>query len=828
MRMASRGRPWSTGERIQGLGNIMGSRAKSMLRQAVAASLLAALVGGAAVGGASDAPAVAAPSGGVLIAAGGDFSVRLSGQGLEAWGDNRVGQLGNGGTAASLRPTAVTTTGVLAGKSITALTSGSTFTLALDSTGKVFSWGENGFGQLGNGGDWDYDTGGDLMGPFKKTPSAVLTGGALAGRTVAKIAAGFSHALALDTAGRIYSWGYNYSGALGDGTTEQRWEPVNVSASGALAGKTIVAIAGGSSHSLAVDSAGKVYAWGRNRSGELGNGSGGGWDDRSPVPAAVDASGALAGKTITAVSAGCDFSLALDSAGKVYAWGTQERGRLGDGVSGNWSKYSTVPVAVGATGALAGRTVVAISAGCAHALALDDAGRVYAWGGDYAPIRLLGHATAQFSAIPVPVDVSGLLAGKTIVAISAGGAHSLAVDDAGASYAWGWNDSGQAGDGTRKTARVPVAVGKSAIALSRPSISGTARVGETLTASVAAPVPAEAVLAYRWMRNGTTIKNATASGYTITASDKAKKISVAVTATHPERSTTSKTSAQTAKVAAGVLTVGTASLSGDQLVGARLSVDPGSWTPGTKLSYQWYLDGARVPKATKSSWTVPAKAAGKRVSVKLSGAKKGYASAARLLRGSVTVAGGVSALLTDFSIVGTPSIVGVVQTGKKLTAKPGLWAPKPTLRYQWFRDGQPIVGATKSTYTIPSNGRGAVFAVETTGSRKGHVSQWRTSAPTLAALGTLTAPKPKVTGTAKQGKTLTAKPGTWTSGTTLTYQWYRASSASGTATPIPDAVAAKYVLTSQDKGRFILVKVTGTLAGYAPATKTTRVATRIG
>ena len=176
---------------------------------------------------------------------------------------------------------------------------------------------------------------------------------------------------------RAFAWGWNAMGQLGDNTTTTRLLPVPVTASGVLAGKTVVALAG-SDHSLALCSDGTVAAWGYNDEGELGDNT----TTERHVPVAVNtASGvsALYGKTVVAIAAGSTHSLALCSDGTVAAWGVNVSGALGD----NTTVSSLVPVAVSTApgvSALYGKTVVVIAAGWGYSLALCSDGTVAAWG----------------------------------------------------------------------------------------------------------------------------------------------------------------------------------------------------------------------------------------------------------------------------------------------------------------------------------------------------------------------------------------------------------------------------------------------------------------
>jgi Fibronectin type III domain/Regulator of chromosome condensation (RCC1) repeat/Putative Ig domain len=346
-------------------------------------------------------------------------------------------------------------------------------------SGKAYCWGDNGFGELGDG-----STAGSSV------PVAVDTSGVLAGKTLTQIAAGGGFTCALDTAGAAYCWGLNNWGNLGDGSTTSSGVPVAVDTGGVLAGKTLTQIAVGGEHACALDSSGAAYCWGLNSSGELGAGS----TADSSVPEAVDAGGVLAGKTLTQITAGDESTCAVDTEGVAYCWGLNNYGQLGDG---SGAVFSTVPVEVDAGGALAGRTL--ITAGESDACALDTAGAAYCWGGN--AYGELGDGSTVAASIPVPVDASGVLAGKTLTQITAGGAadHTCSVDAAGAAYCWGDDDGGDLGDDTNGTqSDVPVLAGPQAP-------TGVTAVPGDATATVSWTAPAS-------------LDTGTLTGYTATAS----------------------------------------------------------------------------------------------------------------------------------------------------------------------------------------------------------------------------------------------------------------------------------------------------------------------
>ena len=325
---------------------------------------------------------------------------------LLAWGDNSYGQLGNSSTGSSNVPVLVDRSGVLAGKTVVRVSAGRDHSLALCSDGTIAAWGRNSFGELGNN-----------IASFSTAPSLVDRTGVLADKTVVSIAAGNSSSFALCADGTLASWGYNEFGQLGNNTTGQSSVPVLVNQSGVLAGKSIAAVAAGETHAIALCVDGTLAAWGRNDSGELGNGS----TTKSSVPVLVDRTGALAGKTIEAIAAGNACNSVLCADGTLATWGYNNAGQLGN----NSTTNSSVPVLVNRSGVLAGKTVTALTVGSAQAMVLCADGTMAAWGANY--YGQLGIGSTNSSFVPVLVNTSGLVAGERFVAMDGGGLFSLAI-----------------------------------------------------------------------------------------------------------------------------------------------------------------------------------------------------------------------------------------------------------------------------------------------------------------------------------------------------------------------------------------------------------------
>jgi len=376
----------------------------------------------------------------VQISSGDNHSLLLKADGtVWSWGNNAYGQLGDGTTTARTTPMQVSG---LSG--VVSVGAGSTHSLAVKSDGTVWSWGDNGSGRLGDG--------------TTTTRTAPVQVSGLSG--VVSVGAGGSHSLAVKSDGTVWAWGDNAYGQLGDGTTTTRTTPVQVSG---LSG--VVSVGAGSSHSLAVKADGTVWAWGNN-SGRLGDGT------TTNRAAPVQVSG-LSG--VVSVGAGGSHSLAVKSDGTVWAWGNNGSGRLGDGTT----TTRTTPVQVSG---LSG--VVSVGAGSTHSLAVKSDGTVCSWGNN--GYDQLGDGA--LTSWTTPVQVSGL---SGVVSVGAGTSHSLAVKSDGTVWAWGGNSgSGQLGDGTTTTRTTPVQVS---------GLSGVVSVGAGGSHSLA--VKADGTV-WSWGNNG--------------------------------------------------------------------------------------------------------------------------------------------------------------------------------------------------------------------------------------------------------------------------------------------------------------------------------------
>jgi alpha-tubulin suppressor-like RCC1 family protein len=259
------------------------------------------------------------------IAAGVNHSLAIAADDtVWAWGLNSSGQLGDNTSVSKKNPVQVLTSdGVTPLSGVTAIAAGGAFSLALRNDGTVWAWGSNSHGQLGV----------NPSETIKITPVQVLSSDGVTPLSgITAIAAGGSHALAINGGTIMYVWGYNELGQLGDGTTTSRSIAVPVVMPG-----VVTAVSAGLDHSLAVIG-GRVYAWGFNYFGQLGNGAA--LLNAAPVmtpQTVIDQDGVILSFVVDVIATG-HHSIARDTNGTIWTWGKNSYGQLGDGTSVSRSK----------------------------------------------------------------------------------------------------------------------------------------------------------------------------------------------------------------------------------------------------------------------------------------------------------------------------------------------------------------------------------------------------------------------------------------------------------------------------------------------------------
>lgn len=337
-------------------------------------------------------------------------------RGVQCWGRNSDGQLGDGTELPRSTPTNV----VGLERGVVGLALGAEHSCALRQDGTVACWGSNQYGQLGDG-------------TAEKRLTPVIVSGLLG--NVAAIAAGDNHTCAVLQGGTVHCWGQNSAGQLGDGTTTDSSFPVDV-----LGLSGVTALAAGTAHSCAL-AQGSVTCWGNNESGQLGDGS---QRDRS-TPTAV--AGLPAG-TVGALTAGDRHTcVAVEAAanGGVYCWGNNRDGQLGNGAE----EDSATPVAVEGIST----AVRQLGAGASHSCGLTTANALYCWGGNEQ--SQLGDGTTEDRT--TAAIVSGLTA--NVLALAGGGYHNCVLVPTNRPLCWGNDSDGQLASGVAAQRTMPVALG---------------------------------------------------------------------------------------------------------------------------------------------------------------------------------------------------------------------------------------------------------------------------------------------------------------------------------------------------------------------------------
>jgi alpha-tubulin suppressor-like RCC1 family protein len=381
----------------------------------------------------------------IQIAAGGSFSLALRDDStVWAWGNNFYGQLGCGNIEESTSPVQV-----LLPNGIIQIAAGPNHGLALRYDGTVWSWGENSFGQLGDGtnvsnripaqiksldGIIAVSAGGEYYSiNMYNDPNSSTVYGMGTGQYYSPSftrTSGFSIALKND--GTVWNWGSN--SRCNNAAQAEFWIPGQMNSL-----TDIIAISAGGFHSLALRSDGTVWAWGDNGLAQLGN--------DSHESNFCDANQVLYLSGIIAISASQDHSIALTKDSTIWTWGDNPQ------VYNATKKFTYVPKKVEDLNG-----IISVSAGSNHFMAIDKNACVWTWGMNGS--GQLGNGDKQKTQYhpnhPKKYKVSGL---ENVGFISAGQLYSLALKKNGTIWAWGNNQKGQLGDGTKKEKLIAVPSG---------------------------------------------------------------------------------------------------------------------------------------------------------------------------------------------------------------------------------------------------------------------------------------------------------------------------------------------------------------------------------
>jgi alpha-tubulin suppressor-like RCC1 family protein len=377
----------------------------------------------------------------VQVSLGGSHSSAITSEGrIFTWGSNNYGQLGDGTTTRRYTPTDITGYfGLNSGETIVSVSLGLSHSTAITSEGRIFTWGRNQYGQLGDGSTTNRNTPTDITGQLDFNTGESITG----------VSLGAVHSSVVSSAGRLFTWGQNDYGQLGNGTTTYGSIPTDITGQFSLiAGETLTSVSLGSYHSSAITSGGRLFIWGQNSYGQLGNGTG------TTLTTPTDITGhfnLIAGETITRVSLGFSHSSAITSEGRLFTWGFNNYGQLGDGTT----TYKLNPTDIMGRFSLGSdETIVSISLGHSHSIAITSEGRLFTWG--WNQYGQVGDGTTTDRYTPTEITSQFIsYTGETITGVSLAGSLSSAITSEGRLFIWGQNDYGQLGDGTTSSSSVP-------------------------------------------------------------------------------------------------------------------------------------------------------------------------------------------------------------------------------------------------------------------------------------------------------------------------------------------------------------------------------------
>jgi alpha-tubulin suppressor-like RCC1 family protein len=721
--------------------------------------------------------------------------------------------------------------------------------------GKLFTWGQASFGRLGNGTttpdvlvptqigtdtDWDQISTNDLssfnlsirngqLWGWGNNAARQLGDGSTTNRTSPvlinsdtdwqMVSAGGEFSLAIK-GGKLYAWGVNGNSQTGNGGTSTVTTPTQI---GSDTNWSIVAA--GSTHSLGIKTDGTLWAWGSNGNGRTGLNTSTG-STSTPTQVGSDTNWSK-------IICGGNYSLAIKTTGSLWAWGSAASGRLGNGTT---TPDVLVPAQIGSD-----TNWSKIAAGGAHSFAIKTTGTLWAWGLN--TNGRLGDGTTTQRTSPVQIGSS-----SSWQEISAGDNHSLGIDNGGL-YSWGSPLNGRLGNNTTTpdvtsptqigsdtdwqivfagnthsiASKVGVILPANTVA---PSVSGTAKVGQTLTTTdgtwTGTPTPS---YTRQWQvsDNGTSgwsnISGATSSTYVITSSEASKYIRSKITATNDAGAVDAFSSA-TAQIVQDPTNTIAPAITGTAKVGQILTTDNGTWqgfpNPSYTIAWQVSANGSTgwtsISGATSSTYTITASEAGQYIRSKIS---------ATNTEATVDAFSSATAQITQNPTnTVQPVVTGIKKVGETLTTDDGTWQayPAATYAYQWqvsnngTSNWSNISGATSSTYNLTASEAGKYLRSRVTATNTEESVSAVSDATTVINQDPTNTVAPVITGTAKVGETLTTDNGTWQSypAATYAYQWQSSNDSGSSWSNISGATSGNFTPLTAQAGLIIRVKVTAT------------------
>lgn len=260
------------------------------------------------------------------------------------------------------------------------------------------------------------------------------------------------HSMLATSNGRIFAWGFNSYGQLGDNTRVDKINPVDITQQFNLNfGETISHLSIGRFYSMLVTTHGRVFTWGLNSSGQLGNGT----LVDGLVPAEITNQFNFdVLETVEKIYSGGSHAMLVTSTGRVFTWGLNDQGQLGDGTLNDIS----VPTDITAQFNFSmGEYVSQINLGEQNSMLVTSLGRVFVWGDNF--FGQIGDGTIISRNLPTDITINfNFLDNESAHLIDFGSKHAMLVSTLGRIFTWGRNNSGQLGDGTNISRRLPTLI----------------------------------------------------------------------------------------------------------------------------------------------------------------------------------------------------------------------------------------------------------------------------------------------------------------------------------------------------------------------------------
>lgn len=579
---------------------------------------------------------------------------------LWSWGDNSAGQLGDGTILDSSVPVSVTPDGNL-GTVWTKIAVSANNSAAINSSGHLYVWGSNYYGQFANG-----------------STTAGLSPVRVSG-TWREVSLGEGHVLAINNAGALFAWGNNMNSQLG-------WAKVSSTQTTQLSPRQVgsatdwTSVAAGQYHSLGLRGA-VLYGWGQNVLGQLGNGSN--TDASAPVK--------IGSRSWTSIYVGGSSSAGI-SAGKLYVWGNNDKGQLGDG----GTQPSNAPKLFMGTLDFASVALSPTSIG-----AVTTGGRIWASGSNDS--GRIGYGSVAASRTPVELSSPA-----GVVSVSLGGAAGAAIDSLKRLHVWGSNSHGQLGESVfelRATKAIsPEVPGVSILATARNNSGSTSSDGafayaEGDTVVFDAIPTGTGPFKFQWRKDGVDINGATASSYELVSSGPLSAgVYDAVVSSAYGSNVESNNSITAALWIAPQITTQPEAVS--KITGSQAVLSVAG--TGSSVSYVWKKDGT-IQGQTTSSYNVILPGD---YSVTLSSTKNGSPVSVESQTVAVRDYAQVALAQSDSNVnkVGDGALaVKSVNSGSALTLTVELVSDPAQVAYQWRRDLQEIVGANGPSLNVTAS-----------------------------------------------------------------------------------------------------------------------------